>query len=152
MEAYPDAKTDFTTYRIWCNSCPGYKTWTCDICNKTMLCVKDDEESLCLRCPKCGYGYRFIEPVKSNSPQTNDGWRLLRGIALVSSYMLERNPYKVLEVVTHYEKNQGALSRYPEDLAMNLRRIGVWSMDADKIASAQLHTTVRTAYTILSSD
>ena len=77
MEAYPNPSTEYETCRVWCNSCKRYKAWSCGICDETLISVRDDKQSLYLRCPKCGYGYDFAEPIKLTSPRTYGGWELL---------------------------------------------------------------------------
>lgn len=143
-EAYPNSEAD-STYRICCNSCNDRETWNCRICNEEMRCVRNGKQALYLQCPKCGYGYRFATPIKLNSPQTDEGWLLLRHIERAPPFFDSR-PRRTLEVVTGYEKYHDSFRKNPSALAMLLRSIAIPAEKADKIAGLLLHTTISTAW------
>lgn len=143
-EAQPDPKTNFRTYRVRCNSCEACFTWSCSICKETMSFVRDDKGVLYLRCPKCKYGMRFAKPINLNSSRTEEGWRMLRDLKRYTQF-LDRSPKVALEVVNLFEKYREHFNKYPNDLAMNLRSVGMSAKDADFIATLQLHRTVSTA-------
>jgi hypothetical protein len=144
LEAYPDAKTKFQTYKVWCKSCRGYRTWECSICGEVVRCIRDDKQALCLRCPRCEYGYTFAEPIKLNSPRTDGGWKLLDNIKFWSPRTFESDPDVVINVVRNYESEPKFYDENPRSLSLHLRNMDIPATKADAIASLQLHKFVRT--------
>jgi hypothetical protein len=142
LEGYPDP-TDFKEYRVWCDSCSSYWTWSCDICDQTLRRARDGKEGPCLICPRCGRGYRFTKPIKLNSPQTNDGWRLLGLIMKSWPEALDGDPRKLLGNVRWYEGHR-EFCRLPGPLGVFLRSAGVHPMDAHAIVNVLLDTTTNT--------
>jgi hypothetical protein len=145
VEAYPNPNTDFKTYRVRCNSCSKYRMWRCCICDETMLCIKDDKQTLYLRCPKCEYGCGLARPIKLNSPQTEAGWELLERITVWDPGKFEVFPDRILKLVNHYESRQELYSKTPTMLTIPLRKFGFAKMEADAIASTQLSKPVWTS-------
>jgi hypothetical protein len=135
MEAFSDWKTRVC---VWCDTCLKHPTWSCVICGETMLCLNGDEQGIHLRCPKCLWGCSFAEPIKLNSPQTDEGWRLLDTITAWSPRAVEHNPKRIMTLVSFFEKNQDLISKRPEMLLECLRGVGVSALDAGAIAKIQL--------------